>query len=88
MEIRLPDKSTIELPDGATALDAAEKIGKRLAKAAVAATVNSEAVDLSYVLRDGDELAIITEDSPAGLEILRHSASHVLADAVMIMEEP
>lgn len=83
MEIKLPDNSIIELPEGASALDGANKIGKRLAGAAVAATVNGDAVDLGHTLRDSDTLGIITEDSPEGLEILRHSASHVLADAVM-----
>ncbi|MEK7817509.1 MAG: threonine--tRNA ligase, partial [Actinomycetota bacterium] len=83
MNIKLPDKSTLELPDGATAHEAAEKIGKRLAKAAVAASVNGEPVDMSHQLQEGDSLSIITGDSPEGLEIIRHSASHVLADAVM-----
>jgi threonyl-tRNA synthetase len=83
MEIKLPDNSTIEVPEGATAADAAAKIGKGLARAAVAAAVNGEQADLSATLSDGDSLSIITADSPEGLEILRHSASHVLADAVM-----
>ncbi|MFA6001783.1 MAG: threonine--tRNA ligase [Thermoleophilia bacterium] len=83
MKVNLPDKSTIELAAGATALDAAAAIGSRLAKAAVAARVNGEPVDLSYTLSDGDSIGIITGDSPEGLEVLRHSASHVLADAVM-----
>ena len=82
MEIKLPDNSVIDVPDGSTALDAARQIGSRLAKAAVAATVNGEPSDLSRSLVDGDTLGIITEDSSEGLEILRHSASHVLADAV------
>ncbi|MFA5809875.1 MAG: TGS domain-containing protein, partial [Thermoleophilia bacterium] len=83
MKVNLPDNSTIELADGATALDAAAGIGSRLAKAAVAATVNGKPVDLSFPLGDGDSISIITGESPEGLEILRHSASHVLADAVM-----
>jgi threonyl-tRNA synthetase len=83
MEIKLPDNSAIELADGATAMDAAAAIGRRLAKAAVAATVNGRQVDLSHLLADGDAIGIITEDSPEGLEIIRHSASHVLASAVM-----
>ena len=83
MKITLPDNSTIELPEGATAMDAAAKIGSRLAKAAVAVTVNGQQADLSRQLADGDAIGIITEDSPEGLEILRHSASHVLAGAVM-----
>ncbi len=83
MKITLPDNSTIALDEGSTAMDAAAKIGSRLAKAALAATVNGEQVDLSHPLADGDAIGIITGDSPEGLEILRHSTSHVLASAVM-----
>ena len=83
MKVSLPDNSIIELAAGAKAFDAAASIGSRLAKAAIAATVNGEPVDLSYALGDGDSISIITGESPEGLEILRHSASHVLADAVM-----
>ena len=83
MRIKLPDGSVIELADGATACDAAAAIGQRLAKAALAATVNGEPADLSAPLRDGDSVSIVTGDSPQGLETLRHSAAHVLAGAVM-----
>lgn len=82
MKISLPDNNTIDLPAGATAGDAALRIGKRLARAAVAAFVNGVAVDLDYQLSEGDSIGIITVDSPEGREILRHSASHVMADAV------
>ncbi|MHB0915202.1 MAG: threonine--tRNA ligase [Thermoleophilia bacterium] len=82
-KITLPDSSTIELPETATALDAAAAIGSGLAKAAVAARVNGLLVDLSWPVADGDSVSIITDSSDEGLEILRHSASHVLADAVM-----
>ncbi|MHB9111886.1 MAG: threonine--tRNA ligase [Thermoleophilia bacterium] len=83
MKISLPDNSIIELDDSVTAMDAAAKIGSRLAKAALAATVNGEQVDLSHPLSEGDSIGIITADSPEGLEVLRHSASHILAAAVM-----
>ncbi|MDO8737087.1 MAG: threonine--tRNA ligase, partial [Thermoleophilia bacterium] len=82
MKISLPDNSIIELDDGATAMDAAAKIGSRLAKAALAATVNGEQVDLSHPLSEGDSIGIITASSPEGLEVLRHSAAHILATAV------
>ena len=82
MDIKLPDNSTIDVPEGATALDAAAAIGQRLAKAAVAAVVNGEPADLSRPLEAGDSISIITGDSPQGMEVLRHSAAHVLADAV------
>ncbi len=81
--IRLPDGSTKELADGASALDLAGSIGRRLAKAAVAATVDGVAVDLDRGLPDGAEVAVITEDSEAGRAVLRHSTAHVLAQAVL-----
>ncbi|MBE0429732.1 MAG: threonine--tRNA ligase [Thermoleophilia bacterium] len=83
MKIFLPDNSIIELDEGSTARDAAAAIGKGLAKAAVAAAVDGHQADLSKPLRDGDSISIITADSPEGLEIMRHSASHVLASAVL-----
>ncbi len=83
LHVTLPDGSPLELPDGATALDAAQAIGPRLAKAAVAAAVNSEPVDLTHELHDGDQVAIVTLDSSAGVHVLRHDAAHVLAQAVL-----
>jgi threonyl-tRNA synthetase len=83
ISVRLPDGSTKELDDGATALDLAASIGRRLAKAAVAATVDGVPVDLGTVLPDGAEVAVITEDSDPGRAVLRHSSAHVLAQAVL-----
>ena len=96
LHVTLPDGSPLELPDGATALDAAQAIGPRLAKAAAAAAVAAHGgsaeggspeaarlVDLSHPLADGDQVAIVTLDSPDGLDILRHDCSHVLAQAVL-----
>ena len=80
--VSLPDGSERELPEGSTALDLAESIGKRLAKAAVAATVDGTETDLTRPLPDGSTVAIITEDSPEGRHVLRHSTSHVMAQAV------
>ncbi|MHB8793226.1 MAG: threonine--tRNA ligase [Thermoleophilia bacterium] len=82
MKISLPDNSIIELDEGATAMDAAAKIGSRLAKAALAATVNGVQADLLHPLADGDSIGIITATTPEGLELLRHSAAHILAAAV------
>ncbi len=83
IHVTLPDGSPLELPDGATALDGAQAIGPRLARAAVAAAVNGEPADLSRELHEGDQLAIVTPDSPAGVDVLRHDAAHVLAQAVL-----
>ena len=82
MNIILPDGSTLSVPEGATALTVAQTLGSRLAKAALAAKVNGKVVDLSAGLSDGDQVAIVTSGSEEGLSVLRHSASHVLAEAV------
>ena len=81
--IRLPDGSTRALAAGTTVSGLAEAIGSRLAKAAVIAVVNGEQLDLAAELSDGDEVAIITGDSPEGLFTIRHSTTHVLAQAVL-----
>ena len=81
--VRLPDGSTKELEQGTTALQLAESIGPRLAKAAVAATVDGVEVDLSTELPDGALVTVVTADSDAGRAVLRHSTAHVLAQAVL-----
>jgi threonyl-tRNA synthetase len=83
ISVRLPDGSNRELAEGTTAADLALAIGPRLAKAAVVATIDGHEVDLSTPLADGDEVAIITGDTDAGREVLRHSTAHVLAQAVL-----
>jgi threonyl-tRNA synthetase len=81
--IALPDGSHREYPAGTTAADVAGSIGRRLAKAAVAALVDGHEVDLGRPLDDGDRVAIITDDSDAGRHVLRHSTAHVMAQAVV-----
>ena len=81
MKVVLPDSSEIEVPEGATALTVAETIGARLAKAAVAAKIDDQVVDLSHHVHAGDHVSIVTATSDDGLEVLRHSAAHVLAEA-------
>ena len=82
VKVTLPDGSQRELPRGATVGAVAESIGPRLAKAAVAAKVDGKVVDLMRPL-DGDaNVAILTERDPEALEVLRHSAAHILATAV------
>jgi len=82
MNIQLPDGSIRTLDEGATAYDLAADIGPGLARATVAASVNGKLVDLSHVLHDGDEVALITDKSDEGVEIIRHSTSHLMAMAV------
>ncbi len=83
IKIRLPDDSLRELPIGATGLDLAQSIGKRLAQAAVAVSINGIESDLGVTLADGAQVSIITADSEAGRHVLRHSTAHVLAQAVV-----
>ncbi len=82
MEIRLKDGSMLALTDSASARQAAEQISGKLAKAALAARINGETADLDTVLTDGCTLEILTAEDPEGLRALRHTASHVLAEAV------
>ncbi|MDA8295625.1 MAG: threonine--tRNA ligase [Actinomycetota bacterium] len=79
---QLPDGSTRTLPRGASALDLAKTIGARLAKAAVAAEVDGQLVDLTRPLADGAAVRIITANTPEGRDVLRHSTAHVMAQAV------
>lgn len=84
ISIHLPDGSSLELDEGATAADAAAAIGPGLARDAVAARVNGELRDLGRELPEDAEVEIVTrsdEDEDA-LYVLRHSAAHVLATAV------
>jgi threonyl-tRNA synthetase len=82
ISITLPDNSSRELPEGATVYDLAASIGAGLAKAALAGKINGQLVDLSSRLTDADHVEIITEKSPEALDIIRHTTSHLMAQAV------
>jgi len=82
MNIQLPDGSSRDIADGSTAFDLANDIGPGLARAVLAAEVNGEKRDLSVELSDGDKVSLITEKSDEGLEVIRHSAAHLMAMAV------
>ena len=85
MNVTLPDGTSLELPDGSSALDAARAIGPKLAEQAVLARVDGEPRDLRLPLPDGATLQILTtrdHDDPDALHVLRHSAAHLLAEAV------
>ena len=85
MKVVLPDSSELELPDGATGLDAARAIGPRLAEQAVLIRSNGVVQDLRLPLSDGQPIQILTtrdSDDPDALSVLRHSAAHLLAEAV------
>src|SRR5579875_1677795 len=82
LTITLPDGSARSLAADATGADLAAAIGPRLARAAVAVAVDGREQDLSAPLTDGAEVSVITADSDAGREVLRHSTAHVMAQAV------
>jgi threonyl-tRNA synthetase len=85
MRVILPDSSELELPDGATGLDAAAAIGPKLAEDAVLVRSNGRIQDLRLPLQEGQQIQILTtrdKDDPDALYVLRHSAAHLLAEAV------
>jgi threonyl-tRNA synthetase len=84
--ITLPDGSTRQYDKLTTAREVAAEISPRLAKAALAAEIDGRLVDLWTPLPEGEhDLRIITDKDPAALEILRHTAAHVLAEAVCFL---
>jgi threonyl-tRNA synthetase len=85
MKVVLPDNSELELPEGATGLDAARAIGPKLAEEAVLVRANGRVQDLRLPLEDGQPIQILTtrdKDDPDALSVLRHSSAHLLAEAV------
>src|SRR5437667_820677 len=85
MKVVLPDQSELELPDGATGLDAARAIGPKLAEQAVLVRANGRVQDLRLPLQDGQPIQILTtrdKEDPDALSVLRHSSAHLLAEAV------
>jgi threonyl-tRNA synthetase len=82
--LTLPDGKPLELPAGASGADAAAAIGPGLAKAALAIRVGGELRDLAAPLPEqGGEIAILTDRDPEALELIRHDAAHVMAEAVL-----
>src|SRR5215203_2379281 len=81
--IKLPDGSVREMPDNVTGMEVAASIGKGLAKAAVAARVDGNIVDLSRPIPPGEhQFAVLTDRDPDALQVLRHSTAHVMAEAI------
>ena len=85
MKVVLPDNSKLELPAGATGLDAARAIGPKLAEQAVLVRIDGRVQDVRRPLADGEKVQFLTtrdkQDSDA-LAVLRHSSAHLLAEAV------
>ena len=82
IKVKLMDRSMKEIEDGSNGYSLATSISRKLAKEAVAAKVNGKLVDLSHDLKESDQVEIITVDSEEGIEIIRHSTAHVMAQAV------
>jgi threonyl-tRNA synthetase len=85
MKVVLPDNSELELPEGATGIDAARAIGPKLADQAVVVRSNGRVQDLRLPLEDGQKVQILTtrdSQDPDALAVLRHSSAHLLAEAV------
>ncbi len=80
--ITLPDGSKREFDKPVTGLDVAESIGRKLAKDAVAVRVDGELRDLTREIPGDAAVEIVTRDSEDGLELLRHDAAHIMAEAV------
>ena len=82
MEISLKNGDLLQLDDGASAYDASLKISEGLARNAVAAKINGKLCDLSAKLANGDSLELVTLKDSEGLDVYRHTCSHVLAQAL------
>ena len=82
MNIFLKDGSVLELQSGATCADAAMQISEGLFRNAICAKINGELVDLCTVINEGETLEIVTLKDKEGLDVYRHTCSHVLAQAV------
>ncbi len=83
LDLELPDGTVVQHPDGATGLAVAEAIGQRLARAAVAIELEGELLDLNRPLARSGRISIITETTDAGRHVIRHSAAHIMAQAVL-----
>lgn len=82
IEVTLPDGSKREFDSPVTVGDVAASIGAALARAALAGKVNGKLVDLSHPITENSTVSIVTDKDPEGLEIIRHSTSHLMAQAV------
>ncbi len=82
VSVRLPDGSAREFDGPVTVAQVAASIGAGLAKAALAGKVDGKVVDTSHLIEQDADLAIITDKDPEGLDVIRHSAAHLLAYAV------
>ncbi len=82
VKVTLPNGSTLEVAESTTAKQIAEQIGPGLAKAALAVRIKGQLTDLSSPVTEDSEIQIITSKDQQGLEIMRHSCAHIMAEAI------
>lgn len=82
IKVKLIDGCMKEIEEGSNGYSLAASISKKLAKEAIAAKINGKLVDLNHGLKNDDKVEIITADSEDGIEIIRHSTAHVMAQSV------
>ena len=82
IKVKLIDGCMKEIEESSNCYSLAASISKKLAKEAIAAKINDKLVDLNHGLKNDDQVEIITADSEDGIEIIRHSTAHVMAQAV------
>ncbi len=80
--ITLPDNSQRKFNNAVTVMQVSESIGPGLAKATLAGMVDGVLVDASYLIEKDSNIRIITERDPEGIEVIRHSCAHLMAQAV------
>ena len=81
-KVTLPEGSILEIADGTTAGQLAEQISPELAKAALAAKIDGRLVDLSTPVTGAPAIQIVTSKDDEGLEVMRHSCAHIMAEAI------
>ncbi|MCI0400569.1 MAG: threonine--tRNA ligase [Gammaproteobacteria bacterium] len=84
-KVTLPDGSELRFDQPVTVADVAKAIGPGLAKAALAAKVDDRLVDTSFVIDKNRHVSIVTDHDPEGLEVIRHSCAHLMAQAVKVL---
>ncbi len=82
IKVKLNDGSIKEISDNSSVLDLANSISRNLGKSAIVGEVNNTLVDLSYKLKENDEVNILTINDEKAIEVMRHSISHIMAQAV------
>jgi threonyl-tRNA synthetase len=81
-KVKLPDGALVEVAQGTSAEQLAQNIGPKLAQAAIAAKIDGQIVDLSTPINSDAEIQIITSKDPEGLDVMRHSCAHIMAEAI------